>query len=195
MKTLITGALAAIVLCTGGVAAQERLLPRTQFDMTSRITVPDTGEQMESEMRYREGIYRTEMTMEGVPVIMLLDMQALVATTLVDMQGMRMALEMPLDAATDIQMPTEENLGDRIGSDRVAGEACTIYRIEDEDLPGGEAHGCLTDDYVLLRLHIPGQGNLLEATRFARRSQDASLFTVPAGYQRMQMPAGVPFGN
>lgn len=188
MKHLIISSLAAVMVCAGGAAAQERLLPRTQFDMTSRITVPDSGEQMETEMRYREGIYRTEMTMEGVPVIMLLDMQALVATTLVDMQGMRMALEMPLDAATDIQMPTEESLGERIGSDRVAGEACTIYRIEDEDLPGGEAHGCLTDDYVLLRLYIPGQGNLLEATRFARRSQDASLFTVPAGYQRMQMP-------
>lgn len=188
MKTAIIVASVAALGFAQPASAQERLLPRTQFEMTTRITLQDTGEQVESEMRYRDGVYRTEMTMEGMPVIMLLDMQALVATTLVDMQGMHMALEMPLGAGMDLPVPTEETLGERIGSDRVAGESCTIYLIEDEELPGGEAHGCLTDDFVLLRLHIPGQGNLLEATQLTRRPQDASLFTVPAGYQRIQMP-------
>lgn len=195
MKPLMTGALAAIVLCAGSATAQERLLPRTQFDMTARFTELSNGREMDAEMRYRDGIFRTEMTVEGMPVTMLLDLEGLIATALVNMQGMRMALEMPLDAANDVQVPTEESLGERLGSDRVAGEACTVYRIDDDNLPGGQAQGCLTDDYVLLRLHVPGEGNIMEATRFARRPQDASHFSVPAGYQRMQMPAGMPFGN
>ena len=46
----------------------------------------------------------------------------------------------------------------------------------------------MTDDNIVLRVDIPDQGTAFEATQFSRASQDASLFTVPDGYQRMQMP-------
>jgi len=187
MKTMIAASAAVLMSVSSLAAAQELRLPETDYEMTVRIHDHSSGHQQEMEMRHRDGDSRMAGEFQGQSAIVLLNPVERMSTILVDMQGTRMAIEMPM--GDEVTLPlADDRFGEVIGNDTVAGEACTVYRIEDEEIPGGEAHGCMTDDNIVLRVDIPDQGTAFEATQFSRASQDASLFTVPDGYQRMQMP-------
>jgi hypothetical protein len=78
----------------------------------------------------------------------------------------------------------------RLGSDRIAGHGCTVWRIEEprED-PEDEAEvsqACLTEDGVPLRV-VEMQGedekSRTTATRLEYARQDPARFRVPAGYR------------
>jgi hypothetical protein len=187
MKTLIAASAAALMSVSSLAFAQEMRLPQSDYEMTVRIHDHSSGHEQEMEMRHRGGDFRMEGEFQGQSAIVLINVAERMSTILVDMQGTRMALEMPM--GDEVSLPlADERFGDVIGTDTVAGETCTVYRIEDEDIPGGEAHGCMTDDNIVLRVDIPDRGTAFEATDSSRASQDASLFSVPEGYQRMQMP-------
>ncbi|MFC4724854.1 hypothetical protein AB6B38_02145 [Glycocaulis abyssi] len=193
MKTLIAASAAALMSSTLA-NAQELRLPQSDFEMTLRIhdRSNDQEQEIEMEMRHRAGDFRMEGEFQGHSAILLASPADRMLTVLADMGGARMAIQMPMD--DDVTLPlADERFGEVVGSDRVAGEPCTIYRVEDEDIPGGEALGCMTDDNIVLRVTDMDNVPMLVATQFARRAQDASLFTVPAGYQIMQMPAGMSF--
>lgn len=192
MKTLIAASIGALMTATSFAAAQEMRLPQSDFAMTVRMHDHASGREQEMQMRHRSGDFRVEGEFQGQSAIVLINPVERMSTILVDMQGTRIAIEMPI--GDEVSLPlADERFGDVVGNDTVAGERCTIYRVEDEDIPGGEALGCMTDDNIVLRVDIPDRGTAFEATAFSRASQDASLFTVPAGYQRMQMPAGTSF--
>ncbi|WP_439633549.1 hypothetical protein [Glycocaulis sp.] len=187
MKTLIAACAAALMSVSSFAAAQEMRLPLSDFAMTVRIHDHSSGHEQEMQMRHRSGDFRMEGEFQGQSAIVLVNPVERMSTILVNMQGTRMAIEMPM--GDEVSLPlADERFGDAVGNDTVAGEPCTIYRVEDEDIPGGEALGCMTDDNIVLRVDIPDRGTAFEATHFSRASQDASLFTVPAGYQRMRMP-------
>ncbi|MCH8491125.1 MAG: hypothetical protein LAT81_14520, partial [Oceanicaulis sp.] len=86
-----------------------------------------------------------------------------------------------------------DEMPEPIGSDVVAGEPCDIYRVDDSDT-GEPGDICITDDAIILRVET-GTGVVFEAEEFERASQDPSLFEVPEGYQRMQMPGGMSPGR
>ncbi len=186
-------AIVAVAYLGTSAAAQQPVMPQSPFEMRALLTDPDSGRQFNMEVRHHSGIFRMEGEIEGQAAVVLLDHARKITTILINMQGLRMAMEMPHGEGIDLPLPEEEALIEVIGNDIVAGEPCTVYRVEDEDIPGGEAHGCLTDDSIVLRVEVPGRGAMLEATYFARTPQDASLFVVPPGYQVMQMPAGMGF--
>jgi hypothetical protein len=187
MKALFAASALALITASSLAAAQELRLPQSDYEMTVRIAGAGNGGPTEMEMRHSNGDFRMEGEFQGQSAIILLNPVERMTTILADMGGNRMAIQMPM--GDDVSLPVaDERFGEVIGSDRVAGEACTIYRVEDEEIPGGEAHGCMTDDNIILRVDIPDQGTAFEATHFARRAQDASLFTVPADYQIMRMP-------
>ena len=193
MKFRFAWAVAAIACLCAPATAQQPVMPQSEFEMRTVLTDPDSGRQFDMEVRHRGGIFRMQGEFEGQDAIALLDHEREVTTILINMHGMRMAMEMPHGEGIDLPLPEEEALIEIIGNDVVAGEPCTVYRVEDDDVPGGEAHGCLTDDSIVLRVEVPGRGTLMEATHFARTPQDASLFTIPPGYQVMQMPSGMGF--
>jgi hypothetical protein len=71
------------------------------------------------------------------------------------------------------------------GIDRVAGIACSNWTIRD----GPRRIACYTDDGVLLRVLRPGEvAPSLEATEIRYAAQDPARFTIPAGYQAMDVP-------
>ena len=80
----------------------------------------------------------------------------------------------------------------KTGVDTVAGIRCTTYdtRINDRD---GQV--CLTDDGVLLRARSADQdrNRELEAVSVTYADQPASLFEIPAGFQKLD-PATMPHG-
>jgi hypothetical protein len=85
----------------------------------------------------------------------------------------------------------------RIGTDRVAGHACTVYRVVRQGQPPGTA--CVTGDGIMLRGEFEGGGRRgrMEATELSLAAQPRERFEVPADYRTMQMPAmpGQPPGR
>ncbi len=74
----------------------------------------------------------------------------------------------------------------REAQDRVAGQACTTWRVESQ---GQSSRSCITPDGVMLRT-VTGN-TTIEAQRVEYAAQDAARFNRPAGFQSFQMPAGI----
>jgi hypothetical protein len=82
----------------------------------------------------------------------------------------------------------------KIGSDTIAGVACTIYDATFNEHAG---QVCLTDDGVMLRARSTDADRQreLEAVTVTYADQPANLFEVPAGYQKLEMPNMPPGMN
>lgn len=112
--------------------------------------------------------------------------------------GSRMAMELGRGAGPGSDVPISPIDDDatltRIGTDRVAGHACTVYRVTQQGKPRGTA--CVTEHGVMLRgeFEEDGERGRMEATRVSLDRQPAERFEVPSGYQTMQMPA-MPMGQ
>jgi hypothetical protein len=112
--------------------------------------------------------------------------------------GSRMAMELGAEAGPGSDVPIspldEDATLTRIGTDRVLGHACTIYRVARQGRPEGTA--CVTEHGIMLRGAFEGDGERgrMEATRISFDRQPAERFEVPPGYQTMQMPA-MPMGQ
>lgn len=188
MKRVMIAAGAAALACAGFSGhAQELRLPQSDYEMNVRIQDPSgDGEAQNVEMRHRSGDFRMDGQFQGQPAIVLVNPVERRVTILADMGGNRVAIRLPV--GDDIPMPVaDERFGEVVGQDTVAGEACTVYRIEDENLPDGAALGCMTDDNIILRVADTANTPMMEAVSFSRRSQEPALFTVPEGYQVMDM--------
>ena len=106
----------------------------------------------------------------------------------------RMVMTLPMDMASAQGIPIEPSANARFvreGTETVAGLRCTNWRIEDGAHRGT---ACLTDDGIMLRARgeADGRSGGLEAVEVSVVPQDAARFQVPAGFQTMQMPAGLP---
>lgn len=112
--------------------------------------------------------------------------------------GSRMAMELGRGAGPGGDVPIspidEDATLTRIGTDRVAGLACTVYRVTHQGKPQGTA--CVTEHGIMLRgeFEEDGERGKMEATRVSLDRQPADRFEVPPGYQTMQMP-GMPMGQ
>jgi hypothetical protein len=186
--TRVTLFAAAIALSgTAAASASDPLMPQSDFRMLTTMQDESSGMTIDAEMRHSNGRFRMETEFHGQSATVLIDTAADTVTILMDMGGMRMAMDVPSHEA-DFDVPmADERLGDPIGTDTVAGEPCSIYRIEDADMSGGEAEGCLTDDYIVLRVVSPEHGTVFEAREFERARQEDRWFAVPDGYRRMDM--------
>jgi hypothetical protein len=120
--------------------------------------------------------------------------------TIADFAGQKgfMVMQMPQPMVMDIPMAQaaghvralETARFTRLGTDRVAGVACTNWRHEG---PQGSGTGCFTDDGVLLRSQGAAQGiqGGLEALNVSYGAQDMARFQRPAGAPSMQMPGSM----
>lgn len=84
----------------------------------------------------------------------------------------------------------------REGTDTVAGQACTVWRIEaQEDSPDEARRACITADGVPLRL-VEGSGaeasTLYVATRVTYGPQDPARFQRPADYRPLAAVPAAP---
>ena len=86
--------------------------------------------------------------------------------------------------------------GQRIGSDRVAGETCDLWKPEPESDEGRTADmvACITRDGILLRMvgNVDGKRQtIFEVTELERAPQDIKQLTPPPGLKPMQIPRGM----
>jgi hypothetical protein len=104
-------------------------------------------------------------------------------------------MEMPHDLNSDPNglAAMEAATFNKIGSESFAGVGCTLYETSLNDRKGKL---CLTDDGVWLHSVFgdPNNRRELEAVKVTYASQPRSLFEPPAGFQKFEMPAGMPPG-
>ena len=75
----------------------------------------------------------------------------------------------------------------RVGDDKIVGINCTIWNIKMAGRDDGTV--CVSADGVLLRSHYnDGKNETTEATGVDYAPQSPSLFEVPAGFEKMDMP-------
>lgn len=165
-------------------AAQQALpLPRVEFEMEARV--PEM--QGTATLRHRSGMLRFEGAADGGRMVLLQNLASGEVRGLVEEGGQRMALP-----SAEAMLPWTGLRARREGEARVAGESCTLWRVE-ETSPGVL---CLTADGVPLRYQqpaTPGMGGdaqlferrppgprpmetMFEAVRVTRRPQAPALF-------------------
>ncbi|MGK7867457.1 hypothetical protein [Falsiroseomonas sp. E2-1-a20] len=107
------------------------------------------------------------------------------------MEQMRMVMNIPMDQVAKHTGMSPTARFRRTGSATVAGHGCTVWNFEDGTDRGT---ACITTDGVMLRAQgsAQGQSGSMEATQVTYGTQDPARFRVPAGYQTMQMPQGMP---
>ena len=92
--------------------------------------------------------------------------------------------------------PTENATFTRVGTDRVAGIACTTWSYRTVEASG---RVCVTPEGVPLRMEATAQGQpaRAEATEVRLAPQDPARFQIPRGYQVMEAvpPRGAPPGR
>ena len=137
-----------------------------------RLTWDAAGQRLRAEAEGRAQVAVVELTAHR--------------TTVLD-NMLHAALFLPM-RDTDVQALTMANARfTRRGRATVAGEACTEWAVQ----AGREAGTlCLTDDGVPLRGEgdVKGRHGAFTAIRLDRRPSDPALFTVPPGYNRLELP-------
>ena len=195
MRALVA---AAVIVLAGATADRPTLPPRRDVAITYRTTgaaaalippgLQGAGPAVaDGQMRLRwnaSGLLRLEA--DGRTQILLLE-TAGPSAHVVD-SALRTAILLPMKPRDlDAVFLTTAGLA-RLGEDRVAGLACTVWSVH---LRNGEGTVCLTSDGVPLRLDgtIDGRKGTLTATVVDFSPQPPALFQVPAGYMSFSLPA------
>jgi len=175
--------LAGLVGVVCAAAAETVPLPQVPFSATARIS--DMAKP--ARVYHRDGTLRIEASGPQGPMVMLIDLKTREGTLLAAMGAMKVA--MPLPAGTGplnnaAGLPT----GDKVGTDKVAGEACTLWQWRDPG-SGESGRSCITGDGIPLRTTVRN-GSEIVLSDVQRTAQPEGLFVVPEGYQRITIPQG-----
>ena len=189
-----TPAPAATLAATPATTPAPRVLPRHDVTVTYQVSgaaadaIPvlgTPGSPTELRLVWSAGQNRLLVLPTGRPQRLLVDLPGHQATVLDD--GMRVALQLPM-RDVDVQALTMANARfTRRGQETVAGEACTDWAVE-----SGRSRGtvCLTEDGVPLRGEgdVNGRHGAFVATVIDHNRVDPSGLSVPAGYNRLELP-------
>jgi hypothetical protein len=182
-------ALALAVASILPAAAQQPPLAIPSRDVAVRYRVPNAPATSQATRSVvAEGRIRTEGRALTQRVIHLIDTRSGQVTAMLDRDRTFQDLGRVAPVMTMEHSFVRPNTRlTREGADRVAGLACTIWRVEPEGgSPEDLRRACITEDGVPLRL-VEGIGadaeTLYEATEVSYAPQDPAQFRVPAGYQ------------
>ncbi|WPB83945.1 hypothetical protein [Sediminicoccus rosea] len=178
------------------LAQQALPLPRVEFELEARVPEMDGA----VTLRHRGGVLRFEGAADGGRMLLLQNLASGEVRGVLEEGGQRMALP-----SAEAMLPWAGLRARREGEARIAGESCTLWRVE-ETSPGVL---CLTADGVPLRYQqpaTPGMGGdaqhfdrrppgprpmetMFEAVRVMRRPQAPALFDMASLPQGPAMPA------
>lgn len=193
-----TALLLTLALVSPAAAQEPPRVPTRDYAATYAMTgfgteAPKTMQMSFSAATKRQ---RIDMAEAGQNVSMIMELGG--PSMWVLQHESRMAIELSGGAMGDRDVPIspieEDATLTRVGTDRVAGLACTVYRVVRQGKPQGTA--CVTEHGIMLRgeFEEDGERGKMEATRVSLDRQPAERFEVPPGYKTMQMPA-VPSGQ
>lgn len=197
IPTLVT--LAGFAVAPTPAPAQDRppaLLPTRDVAVTYRAEGGPGGGPQTMRMSWLVAGQKLRIDPAGGQGWMLIDLRNTGAFVVMDAQ--RVVMRMTIDGAAADLLRAGPPAGARYtrgGTDTVAGQRCTVWRFEDADTRGT---ACLTQDGVMLRgngerrIGSEAQTGRLEATAVSYGPLETARFSVPAGYQSIQMPGGLP---
>ncbi|WP_203070218.1 hypothetical protein [Falsiroseomonas ponticola] len=177
------GLLLAALLCAGPALAQQAPLTLPTRDVAITYRGTGGGDAVTIVMAWSAARQAVRMEMPGMGWSVA-NHGATPPSGFIVMEEARRVMDMPAQVLNrQIGAPRDARFV-REGSDRVAGQACTIWRYQSG---GDEGRVCMTADGVMLRSQgsFAGQSGGMEATQVTYAPQDPSRFEPPAGYQRM----------
>jgi hypothetical protein len=191
--TFLRLSVASVALLGAGAAFAEPL-PLPQSDYAIRGTMAGG-----TKIFYRHSNGKMRMEMQGAqmpqPMVAYFDVKTRKGIMVMNVPGMpAMAIDASLDQEGAGAVP--RGSGRRVGSDRVAGEACDEWKVDGTtpEEKATDAVVCVTSDGIVLRMVGNVQGKrqtILQITEISRAPQDMKLLTPPANLKPMQIPAGM----
>jgi hypothetical protein len=178
--------LAALLLATATACAQpaaERpanLQPTRDVAVSYRVTGPEQGEMRVTFSAAAEAI-RTDYAGFGPPGPVIADIRNRRVVMLLEDQRMARIHLLSEPEIRTFREPEPGTRFTRLGTERIAGHACTLWRITPA-MPGAPpVTMCLTEDGVMLRTEEGEQR--AEAVQVTYAPQDPALFRIPQGWQ------------
>jgi hypothetical protein len=152
---------------------------------------------MTVEYRHANGKMRMEMRSPEMPQPMVgyFDVKTQKGIMIMSMPGMApMAIE--TGASDQGNVGVAQGSGQRVGSDKVAGESCDLWKPDTKtaDDKKMDALVCVTRDGIMLRMsgNVNGKREtIFEVVELERAPQDMKLLTPPPGLKPVKVPAGM----
>jgi len=167
---------------------------------------------VEAQYSMREGKLRMEVDVpgrsEGARSIVIMDPAAKTAYMLMPAQKMYMVMPAMPGAGAEERHPEIVKTGRK---EKIAGYDCEHWIVKDK---AGEVDACVASGMGAfasgmgrdtgwsgslrdqqgfpLKVAKVGGATIMEVTKIERKKLDPSLFTVPADYQKREMPSGMP---
>lgn len=186
---MVAGALAIGTFAAASSAHADPLpLPSADFSLKADLKRGGT-----IDIAHSQGQMRVEIQKPNIPGSMV---------GIIDLKARTMVVRTPNlpNMAVEIELPAEYVLGAlagsglRVGEDKVAGEACDLWKIDPQIKSAlGPTTACITPDGIALRTEVEVKGakqTVFEVTALARAPQDPKLFQLPPGVQVMKVPKG-----
>lgn len=137
-----------------------------------------------------QGKARVEMAAKGMNLITLVDYQRKAVYQL--MPGNRY-IEMPLQGVGDplMSMPQGDSvLKDKIGTETIQGQLCDKYKVIQDQY---QAYMWINQaNQMPVRMEGINKPIVVEWKNIVAGPQDPSLFRIPSGYQKIELPQGMP---
>jgi hypothetical protein len=183
--------MAALLLCA---------LPAAAADFSANVMINAGGRQITSKMYGKGDKQRMEINTPGGQMINIIDFKTGKMFTLMPAQNMYIEHQglndNSLKQIQEMRAGKTPANAKKIGSEKVAGYSTDVYLVRDPQ--AGEAK-----IWYAPKLKYPikseGQGPMgkhsMTLTNIKEGGVNGSLFQVPAGYQKFQMPKGMPGGG
>ena len=181
MLVVLLAALPALAAVPAAAAAPPATIPSRDVDVTYRMTVP--GHVMTQRMRWDVADHKLRVDPPSAGFYMVMD-YGKHEVSMVQEQARRVLQAQ----GVGLSIPgTDPGSGAfvRAGEATIAGLSCTDWQTK--DAAGQPTEVCLTADGVLLRATIGGHTAMVAQT-VEYAAQPASVFALPAGWPRVEMP-------
>lgn len=192
----LAAALTILALAAPAAAQDPPRIPTRDYAATYAMTGFSSEAPKTMQMSFNAALkrQRVDMAEDGKNMSMIMDLGGQRVWMIEHTH--RVAMELTPGAGPGGELPLSQIEKDatltRTGADRVAGLACTVYRVAHRGETTGTA--CITADGIMLRAEFEAGSThgRVEATSVSLAAQPQERFEVPAGYQTMQMPGGMP---
>lgn len=208
MKLIVTTALAAALALTAcnragesesatsaGKGSQSTALDSVfpnlmQASYREEITITENAETRHMVLIRAGKKMRVEVMHDGGVSTIVTNLDSNEHFTLTEANGQRIAMRLPLDSAqiSDAMKDwsAEGRAMTRVGACSAAGVGGTEWSIAPTETDSKTRTSCVTSDGILLKATENG-ATTWEATSVQRGAQDPALFTIPQGYQVLDL--------
>ncbi|AHJ63840.1 Hypothetical protein GbCGDNIH3_1955 [Granulibacter bethesdensis] len=172
------------------------LVPQKDVSVVYTLTgakAGETGRPRQGRLFYSSKVGEARIEADRQPGFLLLDPRQDRATLVLNQINIYVTSAISSTPVSALVLSPTENFT-RTGTSRIAGIACTLWHVTSRQ---GQGTICLSDDGILLSgegTDTEGRTGSLHATSVKYAPQPQTLFRIPDGYQKMDLPPGMVQG-